>query len=152
MQVLVFWASVLLCGCQGTPVAVPRVELSALVEAPDKYDGKEVIVSGLVEIAEGRYMILPAAPVTGRKDLLYLAVDRSKLPPVDELMERYLKWPHQLLVATLRGRFTVGREQRFGHLNVARFKLDVNQVLSLEEYKRREGQHQDSIALGDARR
>ena len=74
-----------LISCQDSAATVPRVELSALAAKPKEFNGKEVLVSGLVHIEEGRYIVVATGrPGTG-SELMYLAIDRTLLQDPDEL-------------------------------------------------------------------
>ena len=127
-----------LTSCQSTSATIPpRIELSTLFAAPETFNGKEVVVSGLVFIEEGRYMVLPAPAAAARRELMYITLDSRLQRSADELAQKYLKWRGTYLVATLRGRFVMATEFGFGHQNAARFKLEVSRVIAVESYKAR---------------
>jgi hypothetical protein len=137
MLTLAFATLAVLTSCVQSADKVPRVELALLATAPDRFNGKEVIVSGLVLIEEGRYMILSPRGGKARRELMYIVVDDALTKDADETTRRYLRWPEPYVVVTLRGRFMVAARDGFGHQSAARFKLDVHKVIAVEPYKSR---------------
>jgi hypothetical protein len=105
------------------------VTLESLSASPKKYDGQEVIVAARVLRGEGLYVMMP-----NEKDMMWVflkdSLSKSPSPTDTRFIQRLRERPNA--IAMLRGHFFGGTDSRFGHQSCCRFKLEVDEVLSVD--------------------
>lgn len=111
-----------------------EVGLRELRADPRRYDGREIVISGLVLFGEGARIVLPSAASGQDDEAMGVTVSPSIARAGDELARRYLQRQRTggFVVATLRGRFTADQGRVFGHLNCCRFSFQITKVIGLD--------------------
>jgi hypothetical protein len=109
------------------------VTLESLAANPQAYEGKEIVVAGVVIFGpESSFMAMPIPSPPGQQEAMWVQMPLQLARTGGPLEKEYLRLQRTASAAAiLRGRFQ-GRERRvFGHLNCCRFQLEITKVLSV---------------------
>jgi hypothetical protein len=125
---------------QITEAKSTKVYFCELIRHPELYDGKTVIFSaiyggsieGAVFVDEG------CGKKTAEDDVIALATFSStnykRIPSLDKKFNKLIKRTGSVQL-TVVGLFTDGKKRVFGHLNCCRYKIEIQELIAVEQLK-----------------
>lgn len=115
----------------------PEVDRQALLSNWRTFQGRDIIVSGVVVVGEGALMYLPQLPerpYNGRSvgtESMAIVPSLGMRETPGPLERAYLDRGEKAVWAKLRGRFDGAEKGQFGHMNSCRFQLELKHVIAL---------------------
>ena len=120
---------------QAAPLpALHVVSLETLAANYREYDGKDIVVAGIVIVGpESMFMAMPITSPRSEQEAMWVQMSSALARKPGRLETEYLRQQKAggLITAILRGRFEGSDRRAFGHLICCRFKLEVTKVLSV---------------------
>jgi len=127
--------TVLLAIQQAAPLPALRiVSLEALAANYREYDGKDIVVAGIVIVGpESMFMAMAITSPPSEQDAMWVQMSSALAKKPGRLETEYLRQQKAggLITAILLGRFEGSDRRAFGHQICCRFKLEITKVLSI---------------------